>query len=73
MNDLVSKINSLHCGVKFDNYEISLFLYADDLTLIAESENDLQPMLNCLCEWCCKWRMKINLGKTNIIHFKKNV
>ena len=45
-------------------------MYADDIVLIAESEEDLQLMLDKLTRWCSKWRMLLNTEKTQIVHFR---
>ena len=50
---------------------ISHLLYADDLTLMAENENDLQTLINCVENWCNKWRMSVNHLKSKIVHFRK--
>ena len=47
-----------------------MLLYADDLVLIAESEDDLQALLNCTYDWCLKWKMNININKSNVVHFR---
>ena len=31
---------------------INIVIYADDIVILAENENDLQLMLDCLCKWC---------------------
>ena len=31
----------------------------------------MQSMLDCVSEWCEHWQMKINMGKTKIIEFRK--
>ena len=70
INDLAAEINALHCGIKFDNNEVSILLYADDVVLISESEDGLQNMLNTLNNWCNKWRLAVNESKTKIVHFR---
>ena len=70
INDLAAEINALHCGIKFDNNEVSILLYADDVVLISESEDDLQNMLNTLNNWCNKWRLAVNESKTKIVHLR---
>ena len=45
-------------------------LYADDIVCLAESENDLQDILIIIENWCKKWRLEINLTKTNILHIR---
>lgn len=50
---------------------VGSLLYADDVSLLAESKEDLQIMLNVLYNWCCRWRLTINESKTQILHFRK--
>ena len=38
---------------------------------ISENENDLQTLLFIVQNWCHKWRLQVNLSKTNIIHIRK--
>jgi hypothetical protein len=45
-------------------------MYADDIALLSKSEDDLQKMLNIFYSWCRKWRMKVNINKTKVIHFR---
>ncbi len=49
---------------------MGILSYADDIILLAESESDLQNMLNVLNGWCHKWRLAINQSKTQIMHFR---
>lgn len=51
-NDLVAEINDLDLGVPIGDTKVSILMYADDIVLMANSENDLQSMLNVLQEWC---------------------
>ena len=48
-----------------------ILLYADDIVLLADSETDLQSLLYLTEAWCKKWRLEINLSKTNIMHVLK--
>ncbi|XP_052217139.1 uncharacterized protein LOC127835010 [Dreissena polymorpha] len=53
---------------------INHLLYADDLILIAETESDLQILLDILGSWCTSNKMTINTNKSKIMHFRnKNV
>jgi hypothetical protein len=71
INDLATDLNASGKGIKLnDDLIIALLLYADDLAIIADSEEDLQMMLNILEIWCKKWRMRINVKKTKIVHFR---
>ena len=70
LNSLAHEIQAKKRGIWVSDTNISIFMYADDILLIAESEDNLQCMLNVLDKWCKKWRMIINMDKTQIIHFR---
>lgn len=55
-----------------DISQISILLYADDVVLIAESEDNLQTMLTALGQWSLKWKLNINQDKSKIVHFRKS-
>jgi hypothetical protein len=71
LNDLAIDIKNTGLGIKIqEDLLLSILLYADDLALIAESEQDLQIMITTLSNWCKKWRMKVNVKKTKVVHFR---
>ena len=71
INDLAEELKNSGHGIKLDgDLTISSLLYADDLAIIAESEESLQEMLNVLENWCKRWRMRVNVKKTKVIHFR---
>ncbi|MES9880789.1 MAG: reverse transcriptase family protein [Sedimenticola sp.] len=70
INDLSLKIRALGKGVRIDDDIVSILLFADDVVLIAESEADLQAMLNELGDWCVRNAMNINPTKSNIVQFR---
>ena len=45
-------------------------LYADDIVCLAETENDWQQLLIIVENWCRKWRLEVNLDKTNVMHIR---
>ena len=45
LNDLAIEIKKLNLGIPIDNRNVSILLYADDLVLLAQNENDLQKIL----------------------------
>jgi hypothetical protein len=50
--------------------KVCVLLYADDLVLLAESESDLQKLLDALNIWCLKWRITVNSDKSQVVHFR---
>ena len=45
-------------------------LYADDLVLLAESEEGLQRLLDVINTWCNTWGMKVISNKSKVVHFR---
>ena len=74
INDLAIEIKNSGVGVKLNIEDeitlINILLYADDIVLFAENEIDLQSLLNIVEIWCEKWRLEVNLTKTNILHVR---
>jgi hypothetical protein len=70
INDLATEIKCLNKGVKLNDLNISILLYADDIVLISENENNLQYMLDYMCRWCYRWKLKLNIDKSNVVHFR---
>ena len=56
-------------GVKLLDSVVRVLLYADDGALVAESPEDLQLMLEILKSFCSKWRLLVNVDKTEIMVF----
>lgn len=55
INDLAVKLKNLGYGIDIGNVEkVCILLYAEDIVLLSENENDLQLMLNLLHEWSRK-------------------
>jgi hypothetical protein len=50
---------------------VSHLIYADDLVCLAETENDLQSLINIVRSWCIKYRLEANLLKTEVMHVRK--
>ena len=71
VNDLENEIKNLNMGVSIE-YDlcVSILIYADDIVLLAENEENLQCMLNYLYNWCTNWRMSLNCDRTKIVHFR---
>ena len=79
INDLAIDIKESGIGIKIESTDlagiselmlINILLYADDIVLLAENEEDLQALLFIVQSWCIKWRLDVNLSKTNILHIR---
>ena len=58
-------------GIDVNGEKICALLYADDLLIIGQSAEQLQDLLDSMYGWCRKWKLLINVSKSNIIHFRK--
>ena len=71
MEDLVHLIRDEQKGVNYGDLNVSILLYADDIVLLSDCEEDyLQSMLYTLGEWCCKWGVTVNGNKSKVVHFR---
>ena len=70
LNDLSDVLRHSGKGIISGNDIISHLLYADDLVLLAETESDLQILLDVLSNWCILNKMNINPNKTKVMHFR---
>ena len=50
---------------------LAVLLYVDDLVLVADSEADLQRMMNEVYAWYKKWRVELCMEKTKVVVFGK--
>ena len=62
---------NMNVGVKVGDRKIPLLMYADDIVLVSEDEQELQAMLNHVHDWCRKWQMCVNMDKTNLYTLEK--
>ncbi len=70
INDLAVKLKESGCGAEFDTEKLSCLLYADDIVILADTEQELQTLLDIVYDWTRKWRLLINYGKTKVVHFR---
>ena len=54
INDLAKGIKDLNSGIQIGDDNVSVLLYADDIAVIAEDEENMQQMLDFITEWCKK-------------------
>ena len=84
INDLAKEIKACKIGIDLNEILdgesvpnipesllfINILLYADDIVCLAENETDMQELLIIVENWCRKWRLEVNLSKTNIMHVR---
>ena len=63
VDELAKELKATGCGVSVGEKLIHSLLYADDVVLLAETEQDLQELIDVVDKFCRKWRMTINLRK----------
>ena len=60
-------LNEAHAGIKTARKNISNLRYADDTTLMAESEEELKSLLMMVKQESEKAGLKLNIQKTKIM------
>ena len=58
-------------GVDITIFESCLLLYADDITIFAETAQGLQKGLDILKEYCTKGKLTVSIEKSKIMVFRK--
>ena len=72
INDLVNNFDSTCDPVYVNDREVSCLMYADDLVLLSQSYEGLQPLLERLKSFFDTWSLKVNVDKTKLIIFNKS-
>ncbi len=68
VNDLQTLFNSEDSNPAiYGNITIGCLIYADDLVILTESESHMRWSLNKLAQYCKKWKIQINVSKSNIM------
>ena len=62
-----ARLNETHAGIKIAGGNINNLRYADDITLMAESKEELKSLLMKGKEESEKPSLKLNIQKTNIM------
>ena len=63
--------DNVNNGIDLETITLFLLMFADDMVILAESPMKLQENLNKLSEYCEKWKLHVNIGKTKIVIFRK--
>ena len=72
INSLLKELKRDSHGIRINNgRNINCLAYADDIVIMAMTEEGLQSLLNVIWKWCRSWRMIVNCDKTKVVHFRK--
>ena len=63
------KLSSVIYGVMLGSRKVAGLMFADDLVLLANNQQDLQCSLNLLYGYCSKWALTVNHSKTKVLVF----
>ena len=67
MKDLTDILSEHNIGVPIASQIINELLYADDVALMAESESDLQTMLNIASSFATKVNLEFNSNRSKVL------
>ena len=67
-SDLLDEIKQCY-GVMLGSRKVAGLMFADDLVLLANNQQDLQSSLNLLYGYCSKWALTVNHSKTKVLVF----
>lgn len=72
INDMESELSNKGVeGITCDDLKLCMLLYADDSVILAESRDGLQEGLDCLYDYCQRWKLTVNTDKTKVLVFCK--
>ena len=70
--DLAKKLNSFTDKLMIRHEGINSIFWADDIVLLAESEENLNEMINVVSSYCQENKLTINSKKTKCLIFNKS-
>ena len=73
INGVVARMHDEKCGVQCGGDMIPGLLFADETSLVASDKEGLEKSLDVLVKWCEEWGVKINVGKSGIMHMRKKM
>ena len=65
--ELGVRLSSLGCGIDLDGVTINNLLFADDLGLLASSEDEMFLLLRVLQSWCTDFKMEVSTLKSKVV------
>ena len=59
-------------GANVGDVTVPILMFADDMVLMAEKEEELQALVEKVKEYCDEWKLEINVGKTKVMVVSKD-
>ena len=69
VSDLMDRMRDKTGGVSLNRLSVHGLMFADDVVLVAETQEKLQAMLDELSMYCSDWKLEVNTEKTKIVAF----
>jgi hypothetical protein len=63
INGIVQKVKEDGDGGELGDLRIPVLLFADDMVLMADGEEELERMVRKVKEYCEEWRLEVNVSK----------
>ena len=73
MNELISELKKSNIGPQLIDQTLNSLLFADDIVLMADSESNLEKLLDITCNFAKKWNLKINQSKSKVMVIGKRL
>ena len=70
---MVARLHDGKCGVQWGSDTVPDLLFSEDTSLVVYDKEGLEKSLDILVKWCEEWGVKINVGKSGIMHMRKMV
>jgi sorting nexin-29 len=67
INGIVERVKSRGGGARVGDQKISILLFADNMVLLAESEEELKDLMAAVEEYCKEWHLEVNVDKTKVM------
>ena len=72
LNDVVEKLREAKVAVRCREEQVPALLFADDMVVLAEGEEELRRRLGVLEKWCSEWAMMVNADKCGVRCIRRN-
>jgi retron-type reverse transcriptase len=59
-------------GEEMGDLRIPVLLFADDMVLLVDEDEELERMVGKFKEYCEEWRLEVNVSKTKVMVISKN-